>query len=227
MCSLQVSGSRTEVDELAKAMLDESDVVLCLDPEHARKTGKHLLSATNPLVRAALRVPGSSQARFGHIGVNSSAVTSGSYLVLVAVARWDGLRPSVEFWTAAVDLGAGVLTSEDVGSAVLAALAESQLEEQEARIGVDLAASLREAERSLRRRQEEESHRRQAMNTALVESRRISLRETHARKVAQIERRIETLKERGSTGVIHLQNAQRSNQDRLLREAEERLEQSP
>lgn len=218
--------SRTEVDELAKAMLDESDVVLCLDPEHARKTGQHLLSATNPLVRAALRVPGSSQARFGHIGVKSSAVTPGSYLVLVAVARWDGLRPSVEFWTAAVDLGTGVLTSEDVGSAVLAALAESQLEEQEARIGVDLAASLREAERSLRRRQEEESHRRQAMNTALVESRRISLRETHARKVAQIERRIETLKERGSTGVIHLQNAQRSNQDRLLREAEERLEQS-
>jgi hypothetical protein len=62
------------------------------------------------------------------------------------------------------------------------------------------------------------------MNAALVESRRISLRETHARKVAQIDRRIDTLKERGSTGVIHLQEAQRANQDRLLRDAEDRLD---
>lgn len=218
--------SRTEIDELAKAMLDERDLVLCLDPEHARKTGQRLLSATNPLVRAALRVPGSSQARFSHIRVKSSAVTPGPYLVLVAVARWVGLRPSVEFWTAAVDLDTGVLTDEDVGSTVLAALAESQLEEQESPPEMDLDVSLRDAERSLRQRQQEESHRREAMNTALVESRRISLRETHARKVAQIGRRIETLKERGTTGVIHLQEAQRSNQDRLLREAEERLDKS-
>ncbi|MYA26686.1 MAG: DEAD/DEAH box helicase [Acidimicrobiales bacterium] len=218
--------SRTEIDELAKAILDERDLVLCLDPEHARKTGQRLLSATNPLVRAALRVPGSSQARFSHIGVKSSAVTPGSYLVLVAVARWVGLRPSVEFWTAAVDLDTGVLTGEDVGSTVLAALAESQLEEQESPPEMNLDVSLRDAERSLRQRQQEESLRREAMNTALVESRRISLRETHARKVAQIGRRIETLKERGTTGVIHLQEAQRSNQDRLLREAEERLDKS-
>ena len=217
--------SRVEIDDLAKAMLDERDVVLCLDPDHARKTGQHLLSATNPLVRAALRVPGSSEARFGHLGIRSSTVTPGSYLVLVAVAKWVGLRPSVEFWTAAVDLHAGALTNEHVGSTVLAALAESQLEEREARIDMSLDAGLREAELSLRQRHEEESNRRQEMNTALIESRRISLRETHARKVAQIERRIETLRERGSTGVIHLQEAQRSNQDRLLREAEDELEQ--
>ncbi len=218
--------SRAEVDELAKAMLDERDVVLCLDPEHARKTAQHLLSATNPLVRAALRVPGSSQARFGHVRIKSGSVTPGTYFVLVSLARWVGLQPSAEFWTAAVDLDAGVLTSEPVGSTVLAALAESQLEEYEAGIGMGLDAHLREAERSLRKRYEEEVHGRQAKNAALVESRRISLRETHARKVAQIERSIETLRERGSTGVIHLQEAQRSNQDRLLREAEERLEQS-
>ncbi len=218
--------SRAEVDGLAKAMLDERDVVLCLDPEHARKTGQHLLSATNPLVRAALRVPGSSQARFSHVGVKSNAVTPGSYLVLVAVAKWAGLRPTVEFWTAAVNLDTGSLTNEGVGSTVLAALAESQLEQRGSQVSADLNASLRQAERSLRQRHQEESRRREVMNTALVESRRISLRETHARKVAQIERRIETLRERGSTGVIHLQEAQRSNQDRLLREAEERLGQS-
>ncbi len=218
--------SRTEIDKLAKAMLDERDLVFCLDPDHARKTNRSLLSATSPLVRAALRVPGSSQARFGHIRIKSGSVTPGSYFVLVALARWDGLQPSAEFWTAAVGLDTGVLTSEPVGSTVLAALAESQLEEHEAGIGADLDAHLNEAERSLRKRHEEELDRRRAMNTALVESRRISLRETHDRKVAQIERRIETLRERGSTKVIHLQEAQRSNQGRLLREAQERLEQS-
>ncbi|MCQ3808885.1 MAG: hypothetical protein KTV16_16695, partial [Acidimicrobiia bacterium] len=226
--------SRTEIDKLAKAMLDERDLVLCLDPDHARKTGQRLLSANNPLVRAALRVPGSSQARFAHIRINSASVTPGSYFVLVALARWVGLQPSAEFWTAAVDLDTGILTDEPVGSAVLAALAESQLEEHQTgtdvdvdvQLDVDLDVHLGEAERSIWKRYDEELRRRQAMNTALVESRRISLQETHDRKVAQIDRRIETLRERGSTGVIHLHEAQRSNQDRLLWEAVERLDRS-
>ena len=230
--------SRTEIDKLAKAMLDERDLVLCLDPDHARTTGLRLLSANNPLVRAALRVPGSSQARFAHIRIKSGSVTPGSYFVLVALARWVGLQPSAEFWTAAVDLDTGTLTDEPVGSAVLAALAEAQLEEHQpgtdvdvdvdvqldVDLDVDLDVHLGEAVRSLRKRHEEESLRRQAMNAALVESRRISLQETHDRKVAQIESRIETLRERGSTGVIHLQEAQRLNQDRLLWEAVERLD---
>ena len=217
--------SRAEIDDMAKAMLDQRDVVLCLDPEHARTTGQRLLSATNPLVRAALRVPGSSQARFAHLGVKSSAVAPGSYLVFVAVAKWDGLRPAVEFWTPAVDLDTGVVTNEDVGSTVLTALAESEFKEREAGTSGDLEAALRVAERSLRRRRVEESDRRRTMNAALVESRRISLRETHARKVAQIEQRIETLRERGNTEVIHLQEAQRSKQESRLREALEAIEQ--
>jgi superfamily II DNA or RNA helicase len=218
--------SRTDIDQLVKAMLDERDLVLCLDPEHARRTGHQLLSANHPLVRAALRVPGSAQARFGYIGLRSNGVTPGPYLVLVAVARWTGLRPSVEFWTTGVDLRTSTVTNDDVGSAVLAALAESELEERGGGASWDLDDPLREAERALRHRHEEESERRQAMNTALVEARLISLRETHARKVGQIERRIETLRARGSTGVIRLQEAQRANQDRLLRDAEERLERS-
>ena len=225
---LQAAGerSRTEIDQLAKAMQDERELVLCLDPEHARKSGHQLLSANSPMVRAALRVPGSVQARFGHVRIRSSIVTPGSYLVLVAVARWVGLRPSVEFWTEAVDLDTCTVTNQDVGSTVLAGLAEARLEEREASEEVDLNVCLREAERALRRRHDEESDRREEMNRALVEARRISLRETHARKVAQIEQRIETLKERGSTGVIHLHESQRAHQDRRLRDAEEQLEQS-
>ncbi|MCY4433218.1 MAG: helicase-related protein [bacterium] len=228
LLSLQTAGerSRTEIDQLAKAMQDERELVLCLDPERARKSGHQLLSANSPMVRAALRVPGSVQPRFGHLRVQSSAVAPGSYLVLVAVARWVGLRPSVEFWTAAVDLETCAVTNQDVGSTILAGLAEARLGEQEVSPEVDLNAHLREAESALRRRQEEESDRREAMNRALVESRRISLRETHARKIAQIERRIATMKEGGTTDWIHLFESQLGKQDRLLREAEEKLEQS-
>ena len=225
---LQTAGerSRAELDQLAKAMRDERELVLCLDPEHALKSGHQLLSANSPVVRAALRVPGSVQARFGHVGVRSSAVTPGSYLILVAVARWIGLRPSVEFWTAAVSLDTYTVTDQDVGQAILAGLAEDRLEEREASAEADLDTCLREAEGALHRRHDEESDRREAMNLALVEARRISLRETHARKVAQIERRIETLREKGKTDVIRLHEAQRMHQDRRLRDAEDQLEQS-
>lgn len=216
--------SRSEIDHLAKAMLDERELILCLDQEHARKTGHQLLTANHPMVRAALRVPGSAQSRFAEVRLETEAVTPGRYLVIVAIAQWTGLRPSAEFWTSAVELSSGRATDDAVGSALLAALAESQILQGKPS-GVDLDAALREAERALRRRHEDEAERRSAMNKALVETRRISLRETHSRKVAQIERRITTLRERGSTGVVHLQEAQRANQDRLLREAEERLEQ--
>ena len=225
---LQAAGerSRTEIDQLAKAMLDEREMVLSLDPEHARQSGHHLLSANSPMVRAALRVPGSVQARFGHVGVRSSAVAPGTYLVLVAMAQWSGLRPSVEFWTAAVDISTCTAADQDVGSTILARLAEARLEDLEASVGADLNACLREAERELLRRHDEESDRREAMNRALVESRRISLRETHARKIAQIERRIATMRERGTTEWVHLFESQLRKQDRLLQDAEEQLEQN-
>ena len=224
---LEASGerSRREIDRLAKAMLDEQELMFCLDPEHARKSGHQLLSANNPMVLAALRVPGSVQARFGHVQVRSSAAAPGSYLVLLAVARWEGLRPSVEFWTQAVDLYTGTVLDDRVGAAILAGLSEAQLEESAGNVNADFDRCLREAERALRRRHHEESDRREAMNRALVEARRISLRETHDRKVSQIEQRIATLRERGSTGVIRLHESQLAHQDHRLREAEEELEQ--
>ena len=226
LLELQDAGerSRAEVDQLARAVRDERELVMCLDPEQARTTGQQLLSANSPLVRAALKVPGSIQVRFGNVGVRSSTVAPGLYLVLVAVARWVGLRPSVEFWTEAVELESGSVTNEDVGSAILAALAESRLEEREAPMEAEFVSCLREAERALNRRQEEEDDRRQAMNDLLVETRRISLRQTHDRKVEQIDRRIATLREKGHTGMIRPTMAQRSKQDRRLRDAEEQLE---
>jgi superfamily II DNA or RNA helicase len=218
--------SRAEIDQLVRAVRDERELILCLDPEDARTSGYPLLSANNPLVLAALRVPGSSQARFGHIGIRDSSVRPGSYFVHIALARWTGLRPSAEFWTTAIDLGTGIEAQHDVGSRVLAGLAESKLEEFEADGSYDLDGALSHCERILRQRHEEESTRRSTMNAALVETRRISLHETHGRKVAQIERTIATMRERGRTQVLHLQEAQRTTQDGRLREAEEKLHKS-
>ena len=216
--------SRGEIDHLAKALLDERDIVLCLDQEHARITGHSLLSATHPLVRAALRVPGSSQARFSSVRLVTGDQPAGAFLVLVSIARWTGLRPSVEFWTQAVDLESGAIASHDVGALLLAGLAEAAIEPGHSSNWDDLSQPLRTAERAMRGRHDEEQSSRQALNEALMETRRISLRETHARKVAQIDRRIRTLRERGNLSVLHLQEAQRANQDRVLREAEFRLE---
>lgn len=218
--------SRSEIDQLAKAMLDERDIVLCLDQEHARVTGHQLLSANHPMVRAALRVPGSSQARFSSVRIRSDSAEPGRYLVLIAIARWTGLRPSTEFWTAALDVDTGLVATGDIGALLLASLAESGIEQADDPPDLDYARSLRDVERALRQRHEDEVRRRQAMNEALVETRLISLRETHARKVAQIKRRIQTLRERGNTTVVHLHEAQMANQNRALREAEGRLEES-
>jgi hypothetical protein len=125
-----------------------------------------------------------------------------------------------------VDLSTSVVSEDEAGAAVLAALAGAELSPARPKPDLDVSSALATAERSLRRRQDEETRRRHEMNDALVEARRISLRETHARKVAQIDRRIATLRERRSTGVVHLQEAQRANQDRLLRDADARLDEA-
>jgi len=216
--------SRTEIDEFARALVDEREIVLCLDQEHARTSGHPLLSSTHPLVRAALRVPGSSQARFARVRVVHESVAPAVYLTVIAIARWRGLRPTTEFWTVSVDLASGALSGEDSGAAVLAALAEAHLDRSDGLAGADAESALAVAERALRRRQELETVKRLGMNDALVEARRISLQETHARKVGQIDRRIATLRERGNSGVVHLHEAQRRNQERLLRDAELELE---
>jgi hypothetical protein len=224
---VQAAGERSgaELAALARSLRNETQIVLALEPELARTTGSDLLSATHPLVRAALRVPGASQARFAHLSITTEAAPSGRYLVLVAISRWIGLRTSIEFWTSAVSLDDAAAAPEHVGLGVLAALAEGQLGASEVSVNGDaLEAAVRMAQRQLRRRQAETEERYVAENQALVDTRRISLRETHDRKVDVIERRIATLQSKGNSSVIHLQEAQLRNQERLLREAESRLD---
>ena len=225
---VQAAGERSgsELEAIARSLRDEEDVALCLDQELARRTGEPILSATHPLVRGALRVPGYTQSRFSHVAFSTDDVPSGMYFVLVSVARWTGLRSSAEFWTTAVPLDGSGEPAAEIGDALLAALADGALGAPATEDRSDLGPALRAAQSLMRQRQAAEETRRTAENASLVDTRLISLRETHSRKVGQINRRIATLRAGGKTSVIHLQEAQLRNQERLLAEAEDRLQQA-
>lgn len=217
--------SLSELHTLSRRLRDAQPVHLCLDQELARTSGQDLLSANHPLVRAALRVPGHAQERFASVHVVSDEAPAGTYLVVLSIARWTGAQPSTALWTGAVDIESGHEADPAVGRAVLASLAGGALapglhppSERE------LDTPLDAAERQLRRRQLEEEQRRVEANEALVEARRISLRETHARKIEQINRRLATVRRDNKTRAIPLLESQLATQDRLLHEAEVALE---
>jgi superfamily II DNA or RNA helicase len=225
LAGIRAAGERSAADiaQWGTAFRDERAVSICLDQETARTSRASLLAANHPLVRAALRVPGYDQARFGRVRINHSELRPGVYFVLVALARWVGVRPSAEFWTAVEPLD-GSDNQPEVGAALLAALADAQIFEGNDEPVLGLDRQLANAERQLLRRQEAEMARRLAENDALVEARRISLRESHDRKIRQIDSRIETLRQKHSFKVIPLHEAQRTTQGGRLSEALSQLE---
>ena len=222
--SVHARGERSEAElgELARRLRDEQDIVLVLDQELARTTGAPILSAVHPLTKAALGVPGSTEARWAHLAVTTGETAPGSYLVLLAVARWNGLRQANELWAQAVRLPDGGDAPSTVGSALLAGLAAGLLTD-DGPVAVTEGV-LNRATHGLLARRSAEEERRRAENESLVATRRISLRETHDRKVAQIRGRINTLRATGKEATIRLHEAQLQNQGRLLADEEAKLE---
>lgn len=220
--------SAREVDEVVRRLQQESDIYLCLDQELARTTRAELLTANHPLVRAALRVPGPTQVRFASVAYRGSGSPPGQYFTLVAVASWSGIRASAELWTSTVDMN-GSPAPQSIGDGLLAALAQGTLFDGAPDTLGDYVSLLDVALADLRDRQASEEARRLAENEALVESRRISLHETHRRKVGQIERRLETIRSRthdspdNNKKAIRLNESQLTAQARRLAEAEQRL----
>ena len=230
LMGVQAAGERSaaELDALARALRDEREIIVCLDQETARVTGAPLLTTNHPLVRAALRVPGDRQIRFADLTVRSGEMPVGSYLVLIAIARWAGIHAATEVWTSAVPLEdtgtAGVGQSAEIGSALLAALADAAFRPGPGgHAPGELRSALERASHELLQKQVRERNRREAANAVLVETRRISLEETHKRKLGQIRRRIATMRQRGR-GPIHLQESQLATQERRLQAELSRLE---
>ena len=146
-------------------------------------------------------------------------------MVLVSVANWTGVRAKTEFWTAVVDHN-GQRVDSSVGDALLAALARGELEQGEQEASGTRDELLGQCLMQMRQRQDQERIRRQEENEALAESRRISLQETHDRKVRQIENAIQTLQREGNERMAELNRRQLENQDRLLRQRRDDLEEA-
>lgn len=216
--------SALDISEWSAAFRDERERQICLDQEVARRQSAELLAANHPLVRAALRVPGHEQARFASLRVVSDEVPQGSYLVLVALARWNGIRPTSALWTAERGIDSAEAT-DGVGNLLLARLAEAGVVEGPPINADDLGALVSRLDRDLIVRQQAEMNSRQAENEALLETRRTSLEESHASKSRQIQTRIETIRQkRGAPTVIRLHEAQLAKQDQRLADALSRLE---
>lgn len=225
LSALQSKGERSqrELEVLSNRLRDEVEIQLCLDPELARTTGSDLLNANHPLVRAALRVPGAGEAKFSSVRITNADVTPGTYLTLVALANWNGIRSASEFWTESVTLD-GRPAPAEVGYAVLAALAEAELDPAPIPLDADAAWLVRRANRQLLQRQTREEARRSAENEAIVKTRRMSVENVHERKVGQIQRRLESLRRSGASKVIHLQEAQLAKQAQRLEQQLKDLE---
>jgi len=217
LLGVQAAGERSssEIADLSVRLRGELEIPLCLDQETARRQGADLLGSTHPLVRAALRAPGSLETRFGAVRINTDEVEAGTYLVLVAMARWNGVRPAVEFWTAAADSDGNVV-GEGPGDALLAALASASLAELDSPGSVLKVKALSAVESDLGRRLTEVGDLRKSENLALAAARKISLRETHGRKITQIKGRISTLRREGKPATIPLFESQIRTQEHQL-----------
>lgn len=215
--------SRREVEDLAQVLRQEGEVHLSLDQERARTSGLDLLAVNHPLVRAALRVPGHKQARFARLIVTDSSLTAGRYLIVLSLAAWTGVRTSREIWSTAVELESLREAPETVADAVLTRLADGSLIEHPNLQG-DLVPAAQRAQRLLLRRQDDVEHQLRKENEALLEVRRVSVDQSHRRRVERIDATIASL--RNNPRVFGLFEAQRAHAESRRRQAVAELDQA-
>ncbi|RWR22907.1 hypothetical protein D8Y24_07380 [Agrococcus lahaulensis] len=209
--------TRGEVGTAIADLQNRVPINLAIDQELSRTSGVELLSANHTLVNAAVRVPAFRQARFASVRTRANAeVPPGRYLVVLAHAE-HASRGGDEIWGAAVSFD-GVPAGEAPADTVLAALARGTLQEG-AEVDVFVLPRLaRIAMGRLENRLQEVQDRRETEEGALSQSRRALLTEQHERRMRTIERRMQTLVERGrGDRVVHMTRGQlKRQQDRYL-----------
>ena len=214
--------SRAELEKYVQKLRDEHAILICLDQETARKQGADLISANHPLVRAAIRSSDAKLCRFSQVKIQSDTVIKGSYLVAIARAQWNGLRPIRELWTSAVRTENGTPV-EGIGELVLSSLALGQLRESTSEISVGDQVA-KKCISQLRNRKSAEETRRQAENESLLNIQRLSINETFNRKIAQIETKVATAQSNGNAVGARLLQSQISRQSTILKNAINNLE---
>ena len=223
--SLVKDGERTraEVEDALADLRNEQAIHLSLDQEESRLGGTPLLTATHPLVRAAVTVPGHRQTRYSSLAMSprEARLLAGTYLVQLSVAHWDGIRPLHEVWTAAADAHTGRPVS-DLGDRVMALLAQGSLRSSTSIGDGDLDAALASTEAALLARFDGREQELQAENRAFMETRLVGARQVHDRRIESIRERIATLQVRGRDRMIPLFQAQlrRENERHAVTEQE-------
>lgn len=215
--SQQRSGHETAA--LAAQLRAELPMTFVLNQELARTSGGTLLSATSPLVMAAVSVPGHRQARFASLRIRGHSEDSrpGTFLVVLAKAL-SASRGGDEIWGEAIGLD-GRKAGEGPVNDLLAALAEGRLDDMPLPPIAHLGSMADRAVNQLRLRHEAESRRRAVEFEALKAARSITLKEQHERKMVTIGKRLATAVERGrGAGAVNLFESQ-------LRRAQARFEQ--
>lgn len=208
--ALERKRTRSETDAIASQLRQDLPLMLSLDQEDARKNGGILLNANNPLVMAAVNVPGHRQARFATLQTSSmdSNVGAGDYLVILAVAK-NASRGGDEIWGEAYNLETG---NYDSGAfdLLLAALATGTLNDADVAFDPEVAnrATGRLMNRINARHTREQSFRAQESDN-FRKSRALAITNQYQRKSATIKHRIEKLKANGvSESVIRMHDGQ-------------------
>jgi superfamily II DNA or RNA helicase len=190
--------TRAETSSVAVQLRNEMPIHLVLDQELARTGGGTLLTATSPLVMAATLIPGHRQARFACLRLTAlpdDDLAPGVYVVVLAKAA-GAAQGGDEIWGAAVT-DKGQSAGDGPVNVLLRALAEGQLADAPLPDIARLSAFAERALTQLHFRHLEEQSRRDSEFQALQESRRLTLKDQHKRKLEAIETRISTARLRG------------------------------
>jgi hypothetical protein len=196
----------SEVEETSALLRSEQVIALSLDQEMSRTTGLSLLTATHPLTRAALGTPGHRQGRFTLLEMDPvmAGVPEGTYLSLLAVVSWNGIRPLHEVWSSSINLAGLSDAGDSLGLAIMKDLAEASYRAAPRREHSALVEAVDLATMNLEVRV---AHRRQELiqeNDAFIATRRLSFEEVHERRLRQMRALRLTHMERGNARALRL-----------------------
>jgi len=220
MQTLVRTGERlaSEVEEMSALLRSEQIIYLSLDQEISRTTGRPLLTATHPLTRAALGTPGHRQGRFTLLEMDPEAagLPEGTYLSLLAIVSWNGIRPLHEVWSSSINLEDQSDAGDCLGLAIMKDLAEASYRAAPMREhsglaeAVDLATMNLQVSVAARRSQLIQE------NDAFIATRRLSFDEVHERRLKQMHALRRTHEERGNLRALRLTEARiAKEQDRF------------
>jgi Helicase conserved C-terminal domain/SNF2-related domain len=199
----------SEVEETCALLRSEQIIYLSLDQEMSRTTGLPLLTAMHPLTRAALGTPGYRQGRFTLLEMDpgTAGLPEGTYLSLLAVVSWNGIRPLHEVWSSSINLVDLSDAGDSLGLAIMKDLAEASYRAAPMREHSGLVEAVDLATMNLEVRVANRRSELIQENDAFIATRRLSFEDVHERRLQQMHALRRTHMERGNRRALRLTEA--------------------